>query len=133
MSVIAAPPGWSRPPPEECEESAVYEIDPSGGNMTAERIKVRMVDHRPTSTLADFAVIQQTYDRGKWRIVAEVDSSHDDEVHVHWWSRKEDARVGDPEQLRPVACLKDIGDGYDEAYARIVQPWQANKRRWHDA
>lgn len=100
--------------------------------MSKERVKVRMVDHLPTSTLAEFAVIQQTFYKGKWRTVAEVDSSHDDEVHLHRWSRKQDERVGDPEQLMPVTCLADVGVGYDMAYARIVDDWEGNKGRWHD-
>jgi hypothetical protein len=134
MAVIPATgPSWVPPPPDECEESANYPIDPSGGDMTRERVIVRMMDHIPTSTLVDFAVIQQTYRRGSWRTVAEADSAHDYEVHIHRWSRTHDARVGKPEQILAISSADDVLDGYNMAYGRIVDAWEDNKRRWRDA
>ncbi|MDP8930782.1 MAG: hypothetical protein M3O70_19995 [Actinomycetota bacterium] len=124
--------GYVRPPPDECEEYT-FTLDPSGGDMTVERVKIRMVTHVPTWGLAEFAVIQETRSRGGWCIVAMADSSHAEEVHVHRYGRVAGERVGEPEQLMPIADMGDVGDGYDRAYQVIVDAWEANKRRWSHA
>jgi hypothetical protein len=92
-----------------------------------------MTDHKATSTLVDFAVVQRTRYKGHWRTIAEADSSHDIEVHIHWWSRKLDGRVGEPEKICDIESADDVLDGYNRAYERIVEDWEANKRRWRDA
>jgi hypothetical protein len=130
--IPAIGPSWVPPPPDECEESANYRFDPGGGDMDREMVVVRMQDHVPTSTLVGFAVVQRTFYRGRWRTVAEADSSHDDEVHVHYWSRALDARIGRPERILAVTTSSDVSAGYDVAYERIVTAWEDNKRRWHD-
>lgn len=126
-------PKWVCPPPEELEESANYTLDPSEACDGVERITVRMVDHFPTGSLVEFAVIHDTFHKGKWTKVAVADSSHDDEVHVHYYSRKTGNRVGSPEVIMPVTSTADISAGYDLAYERMVSKWADNKRRWHDA
>lgn len=124
--------GYVPPPPDECEEWT-FSFDPSGGDMTRERVKVRMVEHVPRSDLAEFAVIQETRHRGQWRPVAVADSSHDDEVHVHRYGRRAGERLGEPEPLMPIAHMADISGGYDLAYGVIVEEWETNKRRWDNA
>lgn len=101
--------------------------------MTEDRIKVRMVEHVPTSGVAEFAVIQETKFKGSWRKVAEADSAHADEVHVHRYGRRADGRVRDPEHLMPISRMDDVAEGYDLAYGVIVEAWEENKRRWANA
>jgi hypothetical protein len=124
-------PVWTRPSPDECEEAPPYTFCPEGADPEKHRIMVRMVNHAKTDELVEFAVIQQTYLRSKWRDVAVVDSCHD--VHLHRYGRHADARVGDPEVLIPVQATEDIQRGYGLAYTRIFEGWAENHRRWQDA
>lgn len=129
-----APSRWIPPDPDECEEFADYRMTPTGGTPGVDEIRVRMVEHVATSALVDFAIIQRTLHRGKWREVAKADSSHDDEVHVHQFGRRSGEEVGGgTELIHPIKCEQDVADGYDVAYVRIVDNWEDNKRRWHDA
>lgn len=132
MAVQPSEPAWIPPDPEECEETAAYTMMPPDGT-PEDRIKVRMVEHIPTSTLVEFALVHQTFHAGKWREVARADSSHDDEVHVHRFSRRTRNQVGGTEQLVPIKSAEDIDAGYYLAYSRIVDEWADNKRRWDDA
>lgn len=127
------PPAWTCPPHEECEEASPYTIYPEGADPAKHRIMIRMVNHATTHELVQFAVIQQTYSRGKWRDVAGVDSCHDVSVHLHRYGRHGDARVGDPEVLVPVTSTNDIQRGYDLAYTQLVEGWAEHHRRWQDA
>jgi hypothetical protein len=126
------PPGWPKPPDDECEE-AVYTLTPDGADHTKHRVKLRMVSPVETGDLVEFAVVQQTHDRGKWRYVVEVDSCHDVDVHLHRYSRLSDARVGEPEVLTPVAGLNDLQRGYDLAYDHVFEHWAGNVERWRHA
>lgn len=128
----AAPEPWSPPPPEECEPSVTYTLPPPGADESRERIKLRTVTHAETQMFAEFAVIQQTRFRGRWRDVAAADSCHGDEVHLHRYSRSADNRVGDAEHICPVSSLDDLQDGYNQAYDLVVANWSENRRRWHD-
>lgn len=104
-------PTWFRPPPEECEDSPAYPFTPEGAVAGRERILVRMVSHVPTGQLVEFAVMQQTCYRGKWRDVAAVDSCHDRDVHLHRYARSTGNRVGKPETLLEIANLRDVQRG----------------------
>jgi len=131
MSKIPPEDRWIPPDPEECEETADYTMRPSEAPST-ERIKVRMVDHVPTSALVDFAIVHETFHKGKWRLVAKADSSHDDEVHIHQYSRRTGQQYGGTEQLIPIKAIEDVDAGYYLAYERIVENWAANRARWND-
>lgn len=130
---IDRPQTWVPPHPDEHAEPTTFEFTPEGANPTEDRIKVRMVMHiERDHQLLDFAVVHQTFYRQRWRDVAKADSSHDDEVHIHRYSRRTGEQVGNTEQVCPVTCQTDIETGYDTAYDRIVADWRTNKRRWHD-
>jgi len=131
MTVIpeqAAPPRV-RPPQDECEE-VEYTIFPGGGAMDRHRVLFRLVNHVATDEMVLFAAVQQTYDRGKWRDVVEVDTCHDVDVHLHQYSRSTDARVGDPEVLAMINTGNDFQRAYDIAYDRVIDHWDVNEERW---
>lgn len=133
-AAVATPePVWTRPPPEEWDESVTYTFTPDGADPTRERIKVRMVAHSETFTLIEFAVVHQTYFRSRWRDVCEADSCHDTDAHIHRYARSTSERTGNPEVLIPIARLSDVQSGYDAAYDAVVESWADNRRRWHDA
>lgn len=133
MAIPPAPePSWTPPRDDECEESDEFTIPLGDPAQNRDRLKLRMKTHRDTCHLVEFALIQQTYDRGGWVSVAVVDSSHGDEVHFHQYGRRNGERIGGPEHLVAVACLDDIQTGYDLGYERIFPRWAENRARWHD-
>jgi hypothetical protein len=126
---IAPPtkPKWSPPPPDECDADQItIELGPD------DRVKVRMLNDIATAALVEFAVVQETRHKRQWQSVAIVDSSHDDEVHLHQYGRRAGGRVGDSERLLGIDGVDDIAVGYDLGYERIVDRWAENKARWHD-
>ena len=107
---------------------------PEGADPAKDRIKVRMVNHVDLKhQLLDFALVHQTFYRGRWRDVTMADSAHDDEVHLHRYGRSPDREIENTEHVCPITCQGDVESGYDVAYDRVVTNWQANKQRWHDA
>lgn len=130
-----AAPAWSPPPLEECEEITVTST-PVGADRAEDQIITRMAHDPVTWDLVDFAIIQQTFHRRRWRNVAKADSAHDVEVHVHRF-----ARSGDPndqegrreEPLCTVSSVDDVLTGYQLACDAITGDWLANKRKWEDA
>jgi len=128
----AEPPSW-KPPSDECDPAETYTVAPPGAEESEERVKLRIITHTSSSMTAEFAVVHQTYRNGDWHTVTAADSCHDGEVHLHRYARSTDARVGEPEHVRQVASLEDLGDGYNEAYEQVVENWDDNKRRWQDA
>lgn len=121
---------WSRPADEECEEEPAYTVYPEGADPALHRVKLRMVIHIESQNMVLFAVVQQTYDRGKWRHVVEVDTCHDVDVHLHQYGRSTDARVGEPEVLAPIVRANDLDRGYEIAYDRVMLQWADNVERW---
>ena len=126
----AAP--WAPPPDDECECFEPAVMVPPDADPSTDRIIIRTKHHAQTLQLVDFAVIQQTFYRRKWREVAKVDSSHVGEVHLHRYMRSADERPGGPEVLCSVSCGDDVTAGYELAYSRIVADWAKNKAGWHD-
>lgn len=126
-------PTWVRPPPEECEQDDPLTLYPTGADPEHHRMKVRIESHVRTHAIVEFAVIQQTFDRGKWRDVYAVDSCHDSDVHAHRYARSTDQRAGEPEILMPITCEADVQKGYNQAYDHVERAWSANYARWHDA
>lgn len=120
---------WTRPPAEECEENS-YTMAVDDSTIDRDRIQVRLLSHCRTDALAEFALIQQTYEHGKWHDVAVGDSCHDTDVHVHRYARSTGQRVGDPEILMPVTSQADLHRGYDEVLGRIADCWEANREAW---
>lgn len=126
-------PPWERPPPEECERSEPYRIFPDGADGDRDKVVVSLLNHIATDMLVGFALVQQTMYRGKWRNVVVVDTAHDQDVHVHRYSRKTGERVGRPEVLKVINDMADVSDGYDLACDLVRKNWSANRQRWHDA
>lgn len=85
-----------------------------------------------TDELAEFAVIHQTWHQGSWVDVAVADSSHDDEVHIHFYGRRSEARVGSPQHVLDVRKLADVDAGYVAVYPMLIEDWRENLRRWND-
>lgn len=128
-----APDAW-RPPDDECEEEASYTTTPPDADPNLHQVKLRVVTHTPTGRLVEFAMTQQTRHKGKWRDVAKADSSHNDEVHLHRYSRRSRGEVGNqPEVLTVVQSFEDLQAGYYLAYERVFGDWSGNYQRWHDA
>jgi hypothetical protein len=126
-------PSYWRPPPEECLDLPQNTFAPPDGSLTRDRIVVRMNMHAATDQIVEFAVIQQTKHRGTWQTVCVADSCHDDEAHLHRHAWSTGERVGEPEQLLEIHTLKDVGYGYDLAYAAVIDNWTTNRGRWLDA
>jgi hypothetical protein len=120
---------WSPPPDEECSEGT-YPTALTGADPTVDRVKVRMRHHDGSGRLVEFAFVQQTFYKGKWRDVASADSCHITEAHLHWYGKRADARVGDPEHLMDIAGPDDVDAAYDLSYGRIIDRWAENKARW---
>lgn len=131
--VVAASSSWVRPPPDEREESPAYTVTPPEADPEKHRVKVRIVHHVSTDEIVEFAVTQECRYRGKWRFVAGADSCHENEIHLHRYSRNTAQRVGDPEHLMPVERQADVQEGYELAYARVVENWAENHGRWQHA
>ena len=109
-------PDWVRPPDDECENHT-YTLQVSDRDLSEHRLKVRMFQHRWTWELVEFAIVYQTNVAGVWTDVAELDSCHDVDVHMHRYSRRTRERVeGDPEKLFDVhtLCLLYTSDAADE-------------------
>lgn len=131
---------WAPAPDEECTEDE-YTFAPDGAEIHQNRIRVRMKTHALTDDLAEFAVIQQTMHRGKWRNVAAADSCHvtaadspeNDGVHVHYYAKSTDQRTGMPDPLMDVASQAELNDGYDRACQKIADDWARNLERWQHA
>ncbi|MDQ1745773.1 MAG: hypothetical protein QOD07_36 [Frankiaceae bacterium] len=129
----SALPTWTRPPPEEWAPPDVYTIAPDGADPSRERVKLRIVSDVDRRFMVEFALVQQTFFRQRWRDVVEVDTCHDVDVHMHRFARSTGARVGDPLSLRPILSLSDVQIAYDVAYDAVFEKWEDNRRRWHDA
>lgn len=126
------PERWRPPPGDECDE-ATWTTYPVGADVAKDRVKVRMVTHKDSYEIVDFAVVQQTHYKAQWRDVVKVDSAHDYEVHMHRYRRKPlGEEVGAPEQLTPIGCAADVSSGYGDSYGLVMGDWEANKLRWHD-
>lgn len=126
------PPKWAPPPLDECDDVDLAAFAPPNAVVGEERIKVRLRTRAGTDAIVQFAVVQQTRHRGKWRDVAVADSTHGDEVHVHRYGRVQGDRVGPPEIILPIVGEADVARGYDLAYDSIVTRWHDNKVRWND-
>lgn len=134
MSVVPTnEPAWEPPPRDEWADEYETTLALPDASVENERVKLRMVNHRETDEMVQFALVQQSRYRSRWRQVVVVDSCHPDQVHLHRYSRARDERVGDPELIRIVREIADISRGYEDAYERVFGDWARNKRRWHDA
>lgn len=130
MTIAPEPdePRWTPPPPEQCDED-LYEMYLD--DRQRERIKVRIVNHDYRTV--EFAIVHQTRSGVGWADVAVADSSHNDEVHIHFYGRSTGDRVGKPEHLMEVRSQADVEAGYGLALDRICDDWEHNRRRWNDA
>jgi hypothetical protein len=133
LHVVEVRPGWAPPPPEECYDAPIAPFVPPDGDAAIDRIRIRMTMATLDDLMVDFALIQETYYQGKWRPVAKADSAHDDEVHIHWYSRRTGTEIGQREHIVPIMCREDLEEGYDRATEWVVADWARNKQRWHDA
>lgn len=125
-------PAWSRPPPEEWEIPDDMTLDLPGGDPSRDRLKLRITNLRDSWEIVEFALIQQTHYRSKWRDVSETDSVHDTDVHRHQYGRSTMQRIGKQVQLMELTCLADVAKGYDLACDDLFQNWQQYRRRWQD-
>ncbi|RNL63663.1 hypothetical protein EFK50_07930 [Nocardioides marmoriginsengisoli] len=121
---------WKRPPEDECEESNYPSALP-GADEAKIRLNIRMVRHQVTWALVEFSIVLLTMYRGRWREVAEIDSCHDDDFHVHQNGRSIDARVGDPVTLGVIRTLEDVQEAYNLALTKVEDEWSTLKDRWH--
>jgi hypothetical protein len=126
-------PAWEPPTQDELDEEQTYPMPPPGADPTTEKVIVKVCNLISTGELAKFAVIQQTFHRGKWRDVVVVDHHTNDNVHLHRYGRTTDDRVGNPEYLMDLRALSDVQFGYNMAYTKVVEEWALNKQRWQNA
>lgn len=133
VSTVADQLAWERPPPGELEPPVPFTFPLEGAVTGEDEVKVRLISTALTSELVEFAVVQMTMYRGRWRNVLSIDSCHDLDVHQHGYGRSQEGRVGDPEPRMPLSRLTDVQDGYDIADDLIFENWVKNRRRWRDA
>ena len=123
---------WLRPDPESCEEMLVKSAPP-GGDAEDDRLVIRMLHVVGTYVLVEFAIVLLTRVGSKWVEVAEVDSCHDRDVHLHQCGRAAGERVGERETLLELRSLEDVQTGYDVGLAMLEERWRELKERWHYA
>lgn len=126
---LAAATGWVKPPPDECERED-YDAALPGADASSDALIIRMVRHRVTYQLVEFAIIQMTRHRGVWVEVAEADSCHDVDVHVHQNGKKAGGRSGTPTTLGRIDSLDEVEDAYVLGLSWMEESWQRQKDRW---
>lgn len=132
MSVmLEVAPRWQPPPDDECDQLGDVTVHPAGADPGTDRIIYRLKYQVIPYELVEFAIIQQTFYRGEWTHVVIVDSTHDDEVHLHRYGQQAKQRVGPTEQLVAVSCQADIATGFRLGHDQVVARWVDNKARWH--
>jgi hypothetical protein len=78
--------------------------------------------------LVQFAIMHLTLsDDGRMVEITRADSRHG-EVHVHSFDRH-GAQVGRV-TLLGISCPEDVDRGYEVAYSRVIDRWEADRRRW---
>ena len=85
----------------------------------------------PTTTLVEFSLIQLTFWLGKWHEVAEIDSCHDVDAHLHQNARSTGERVGEPVLITAIHTLDGVQHAYNAALDHIESQWSTLKKRWH--
>lgn len=125
---------WRCPPLEECDDPPEgFPHQLPGVPISSDRVISRMIYHLHTGEFVRFVLVQQTKYQGSFRDVVEVDTCHDDEVHLHQYCRSTLARNrNDPEVLCEVHAVEDIQTGYNLAYDRVFDMWEENLWRWSD-
>lgn len=94
---------WKRPPPEECEPHSRYKCQLARADLRENRLVIRVLQESISAVMVEFAMVQQTYNGSVWVHVVEADSCHDVDVHLHRYSRRTGARVGDSEHMGHLA------------------------------
>jgi hypothetical protein len=116
------------PPSDEPVREELYSIAIS----PVDRVVVRMTRRELTDEMVSFAVIQQTNQRTDWVNVAAVDTRHGT-LHVHWYARTTGERTGATEHVKNLTSEAEVNGAYDLAYELILEKWEQNKARWHNA
>lgn len=125
------PPACRRPLQNECVEHEPFDI--WLGDNQRDRVRVILTFHAFTDVLVGFALVQQTMFRNRWCDIAVIDSSHDDDVHLHHYARSTSDRVGRKRSLMAITCEADVASGYARAHSVLTTRWEEYRRRWHDA
>jgi hypothetical protein len=124
---------WARPPEDECDVHP-HTLQLPNSSVAENRLKIRLVRHRFTWEVVEFAIVYQTFYKRQWRDVVSIDSCHDRDVHLHRYARRTGKRVpGGPEKVRDLVSLADVEVGYDEALRLIEDRWDESRERWHHA
>lgn len=123
---------WKRPDPSEINpEDETYKwILPGEGD--TEQLHVRFKRVALTHQLVEFSITQTTRWNQHRCEVAEADSCHDVDVHLHQNGRKAGGRIGTPTSLLPIRSLDDVQVAYEVAHDYIEKQWGTLKDRWHN-
>lgn len=127
---LASADRWDKPDKDECDEHT-YVSCPPEGDPQRDKLVQRLVWHGLTGALVEFSIVLMHFRRGSWHEVAEADSCHDDDAHVHQNVSSTGERVGDPLRLMVIRTIEEVQDAYAVALTTIEDHWQKYKERWH--
>lgn len=126
---LQAATGWVKPPLEECERED-YEAGLPEADASSDGLIIRILRHKVTYQMVEFAIIQMTRHKNAWVEVAEADSCHDIDVHVHQNGKNAGGRSGTPTTLGSIDSLDGVEDAYVIALSWMEESWQRQKDRW---
>lgn len=124
-----AGPSWRKPARDECEEET-YDSQLQDADLRDHKLIIRMVRHRVTYELVEFSLIQMTRVHSHWVEVAEIDSCHDVDIHLHQCGKDAGGRVSEPVVLADIESVDDVEAGYGIALERMEDEWEKHLDRW---
>lgn len=127
---LAAADAWARPPSHECEEQN-YRTPLPGADENKVALNIRLVYHLPSYALVLFSLALLVRQRGAWVQVAEVDTCHDVDAHLHQYGRSTGKRISTPGVLLSIAEQADVQAAYDTCLSMLEEEWSTYKERWH--
>lgn len=120
---------WRRPSDEELD-SNVYDLELPGADVQKDRLLTRLDTHAHTYEIVEFSLIQQTWHHGRWVEVAEADSCHNTDCHVHQCGKKARGRTGEANVLVDIGTLEEVGSAYEVALHHMNDNWRVQRDRW---
>jgi len=124
---------WRRPPKAEWDDEDTYTLPLPRTTLVDNQVKLRVVKHRFTYGLIEFALVYRTLYRASWCDVVEIDSCHDVDVHLHQYGRQAKSRIGEPGVLLAIGSMEDVQRGYETAMSNLEKSWEQLRERWHHA